>query len=78
MKKLFGFGFAILIVFALAGCGGDDEGFVRSVNSDVYHPADCKEVEKIKDENKVIYLTEEAAQKDGLRRSNIPSCWKGK
>jgi predicted small lipoprotein YifL len=77
MKKLFSFGFAIIMILALAGCGGD-EGFVRSVNSDVYHPADCKEVEKIKDENKVIYLSEEAAKKDGLRRSNIASCWKGR
>lgn len=52
--------------------------FVASSNSDVYHPIDCHVVQTIKPENRIFYYTEEEAQKDQKRRSQVKECWEAK
>lgn len=49
---------------------------VASVNSDVYHKVTCKDVEKIQEQNKVYFKTEEEAKASGRTRSQTPGCWK--
>ncbi len=43
--------------------------FVASKSGTRYYPKDCKSAERIKDENKVYFMTEEEAQDTGLTRA---------
>ncbi|SHF01127.1 micrococcal nuclease [Seinonella peptonophila] len=56
---------------------GSTEDYVASKNSEVYHPASCKEiVDTIKPDNRIYYHTEQEAIQAGKHRSKIISCWK--
>ncbi|RAL24400.1 hypothetical protein [Thermoflavimicrobium daqui] len=74
-KQLISLCLSAALIISLTACG-DDDGFVASVNSDVYHPANCKVVDKIKKENRIYFKTEEAAKKSGRHRSDVKECWK--
>lgn len=43
------------------------DGYIGSVNSDVYHYPDCKWVKEIYDENRIEFDTEEDAKSKGYR-----------
>lgn len=54
----------------------EDTGFIASKNSDVYHPASCKQVvDTIKPENRIHFKNEQEAQKSGRKRSKVEKCW---
>lgn len=51
-------------------------GFIASKNSDVYHPASCKQVvDTIKPENRIYFQNEQEAQQSGRKRSQVKQCW---
>jgi micrococcal nuclease len=50
--------------------------FVASRYSEVYHPAECEDAERIKERNRVWFRTEEEAKASGRQRSHSP-CWSG-
>lgn len=52
------------------------KGFVASSNSNVYHPASCKQVvDTIKEDNRLYFDTEEEAKTSGRKRSEVKECW---
>lgn len=52
------------------------KGFVASSNSNVYHPASCKQVvDTIKEDNRLNFDTEEEAKASGRKRSGVKECW---
>jgi micrococcal nuclease len=52
------------------------KGFVASSNSNVYHPASCKQVvDTIKEDNRLNFDTEEEAKASGRKRSEVKECW---
>ncbi len=53
-----------------AGTANENAQFVASVNGEVYHAKNSPWAERIKEENRLFFNTEEEAQAAGYRRSN--------